>query len=120
MRSTALPLDDTTTRLEAVTLLRLARILNFIKSCIDIHGCLPIAQPYVSDDLSGPMDRDKISHKLVQWFLNDGIIRGVDKNGNLYAHKTDLKLCQNFIKGIKQIYISGVKKGPLTFPASSL
>ncbi len=32
MRSTALPLSDTTTRMESVTLLRLGRILNFMKS----------------------------------------------------------------------------------------
>jgi len=120
MRSTALPLDDTTTRLEAVTLLRLARILNFIKSCIDIHGRLPLARACASNDLSGPIDRDRISHKLVQWFLNDGIIRGVDKNGNIYTHKTDSTLCQKFIKGIRQIPINGVEKGPLTFPVHVL
>ena len=119
MRSTALPLDYTTNRLEAVTLLRLARILNFIKSCIDIHGCLPLAQPCASDDFSGPIDRDRISHQLVQWFLNDGIIRGLDKKGYLYTHTTDSTLCQKFIQQIKQIPINGVKKGPFTFPKST-
>jgi anaerobic magnesium-protoporphyrin IX monomethyl ester cyclase len=116
MRSTALPLDDTTKRLEAITLLRLARILNFIKTRIDIHGSLPLGKTCVSDLLVG--HRDTISHKLVQYFLQDGIIRGVDKKGNLYAHKTDADLCQKFIKAIKTLPLMGVEKGPLTFPLS--
>jgi len=111
MRSSALPLDDRTSRLEAVTLLRLARILNFIKSRIDNHGCLPPAQAFVSEDPPPPIDRDTISHKLLQWFLDDGIIRGIDKNGKLYTHKTDSQLCQKFIKQIRQIPIMGVEKG---------
>ena len=32
MRSTALPVSDTTTRTDSITLLRLGRILNFFKS----------------------------------------------------------------------------------------
>ncbi|MCP4719110.1 MAG: radical SAM protein, partial [Desulfobacteraceae bacterium] len=113
--SSALPLDDRTSRLAAVTLLRLARILNFIKNCIDTHGRLPLAQAFVTEDFHPPIDRDTISHKLLQWFLDDGIIRGVDNKGNLYTHKTDLKLCQKFIRKIKQIPIMGVEKGPLNF-----
>lgn len=113
MRSTALPLDDTTKRLEAVTLLRLARILNFIKTRIDTHGNLPLGKACASDVLYG--NRDFISHKLVQYFLEDGIIRGVDKKGNLYAHRTDADLCQKFIKEIKGLPLMGVEKGPLNF-----
>jgi anaerobic magnesium-protoporphyrin IX monomethyl ester cyclase len=116
MRSTALPLDDTTTRLEAITLLRLARILNFIKTRIDLHGCLPLGEACGNEVMDG--NRDVISHKLVQYFLQDGIIRGVDKKGNLYAHKTDADLCQKFIKAIKTLPLMGVEKGPLTFPLS--
>jgi anaerobic magnesium-protoporphyrin IX monomethyl ester cyclase len=114
MRSTALPLDDTTTRLEAITLLRLARILNFIKTRIDLHGCLPLGEACGNEVMDG--NRDVISHKLVQYFLQDGIIRGVDKKGNLYAHKTDADLCQKFIKKIRDLPLMGVEKGPLNFP----
>lgn len=123
MRSTAFPLDNTTTRLEAVTLLRLARILNFIKSHVDTRECLPLAQAQThegdGDNLHAPLDRDHISQKLVQWFLNDGIIRGMDKKGYLYAHKTDPNLCQEFIEKIKQLPLMGVEKGPFTFPATN-
>ena len=45
MRSSALPIDDTTSRLEAVTLMRLARIINFMKAMIDETGELPEAVP---------------------------------------------------------------------------
>nr|WP_319393884.1 hypothetical protein [uncultured Desulfobacter sp.] len=40
MHSTVFPVEDTTSRLEAVTLLRLARILNFLKSCVEPNGVL--------------------------------------------------------------------------------
>ena len=43
MRSTALPIEDTTTRLASVTLLRLARVLNFMKFLKDQHMALPQA-----------------------------------------------------------------------------
>ncbi len=114
MRSTALPLDDTTKRLAAVTLLRLARILNFIKTRIDIHGNIPLGEN--TSEILDPIDRESISLKLVQYFLQDGIIRGVDKKGKLYAHKTDADLCQEFIKKIKNLPLMGVEKGPLSFP----
>ncbi|MBU0970965.1 MAG: B12-binding domain-containing radical SAM protein [Proteobacteria bacterium] len=115
MRSTAFPLDNTTSRLEAVTLLRLARILNFIKSQVDTKGDLPLAKIYDGKDLHPPFDRDQISQKLVQWFLQDGIIRGMDKKGNLFVHKTDPNLCRKFIEKIKQVPLMGVEKGPFTF-----
>jgi anaerobic magnesium-protoporphyrin IX monomethyl ester cyclase len=165
MRSTALPLDEKTTRLEAITLLRLARILNYIKNCIDNQGVLPLAEPCIIETIPCPYDntantasansstssvmanstnssamanstnssaranstnssareantvranRETISHKLVQWFLNDGIIRGLDKKGNVYTHETDQKLSKNFIHEIKKNPLMGVIKGPLS------
>lgn len=115
MRSTAFPLDNTTSRLEAVTLLRLARILNFIKSHVDTREGLPLAKVYEGEHPHAPFDRDQISRKLVQWFLDDGIIRGMDKQGNLYVHQTDPNLCRKFIERIKQVPLMGVEKGPFTF-----
>jgi radical SAM superfamily enzyme YgiQ (UPF0313 family) len=118
MRSTALPLDNTTTRLEAVTLLRLARILNFIKTRIDTHGHLPQEKRFKAKAWAGGVSdasRDAVSHKLVQYFLQDGIVRGVDKQGRIYAHKTDADLCQKFIQRIKTLPLMGVEKGPVKF-----
>jgi len=125
MRSTALPLDEKTTRLEAITLLRLARILNYLKNCIDDHGFLPLAEA-CNEESTGNCTtikadkaaRDTISHKLVQWFLHDGIIRGMGKNGNVYAHEIDQKLSEKFIHEIKKYPLMGVVKGPLGFPLS--
>jgi len=112
MRSTALPLDNKTSRLEAVTLLRLARILNFIKSHIDIHGQLPLTKDFSPGGLSNSLTRESISLKLIQWFLKDGIIRGVDKKGEIYTHTADFKLCQNFIQKLKKLPLIGT--GDLT------
>ncbi len=126
MRSTALPLDGKTARLEAITLLRLARILNYLKNCIDDHGFLPFAEACNEETLTGSAttrtgkeartDRDTISHKLVQWFLHDGIIRGLERNGNVYAHEIDQKLSEKFVREIKKIPMMGVINGPLHFP----
>ena len=49
----------------------------------------------------------KISKKLLQYFLNDGIVRGVDSDGRIYSHLTDPDLTQQFIKRIKNIKIAG-------------
>ena len=45
MRSSALPLNNTTSRIQAVTLLRLARILNFMKSLKKTNSALPKLEP---------------------------------------------------------------------------
>lgn len=111
MRSTALPIEDNTSRLEAVTLWRLARILNFLKDCLDQEGVLPRAEacscpcvPFAMDSES----RKDISRKLVQWFLHDGRVRGADKKGNVYIHQTDERLCRAFIRQIKDLVLLGV------------
>ncbi len=100
MRSTALPLDHTTSRIQAVTLLRLTRILNYLKSLVDAQGGMASSH------------RDRISKELVELFFNDGIIRGMNENGRIYAHETDLTLTEKFIETLKQTPVTGVRKGP--------
>lgn len=114
MRSTALPLDHTTSRLQAITLLRLARVLNFLKSMIDTKGYLPAPEPCSQStiDLKG-MEREALSEKLIQWFLWDGIIRGLDKKGQIYAHEIDQDLTQEFLLTLKGTPIMGVTQGPI-------
>jgi anaerobic magnesium-protoporphyrin IX monomethyl ester cyclase len=122
MRSSALPLDDRTSRVQAVTLLRLSRILNFMKYLKDTNGFIPESEPEPEHKLkpgSEPdlepllnyqidsSDRQSISVKLLQWFLNDGIIRGVNGDGQVYAHNIDIDLSLEFIKKIKTIEIAG-------------
>jgi radical SAM superfamily enzyme YgiQ (UPF0313 family) len=106
MRSSALPLDYTTSRIEAATLLRLSRILNFMKFLKDTDGAIPEPKPFLEDKIKS-LDRQKISKKILQYFLNDGIVRGVDSDGRIYSHLTDPDLTQQFIKKTKNITIAG-------------
>lgn len=129
MRSSALPLDQATTRLQAVTLLRLSRIINYLKSLADGRGSLPSPLPWIDGEAwelsalqrSGAelkeMDlRDHISLMLVRWFLWDGKIRGMDEDGNIYNHQTDISLCRAFLEKIRKLDFMGVTTGPYAFP----
>ncbi|MCG8641416.1 MAG: B12-binding domain-containing radical SAM protein [Desulfobacterales bacterium] len=116
MRSTAFPIDDTTTRIEAVTLLRLARIINFIKSLIDSKEEIPAPRPFPGDrkgvgkNLSGLVkDRRDQSKQLLQWFLHDGVIRGVGPGGTVYDHTVDFRLTQRFLHALSHCRIAGIK-----------
>jgi hypothetical protein len=109
MRSSALPLDDTTSRIEAATLLRLSRILNFMKHLKDTQGGLPKPEPF-SDTLPAlSSDRQSLSRTLLQWFLQDGKIRGVHPDRTIYTHLTDSDLTQQFIERINALPLAGVK-----------
>ncbi len=106
MRSSALPLDDKTSRIEAVTLLRLSRILNFMKRLKDTSAPIPKPKPFVGQKIK-PSNRQTISKKLLQYFLYDGKIRGVNSDGRIYSHLIDPDLTRQFRKKIKTITISG-------------
>ncbi|MCG8685483.1 MAG: hypothetical protein MI892_11445, partial [Desulfobacterales bacterium] len=122
--STCLPVDHTTSRTQAATLMRLARVINYLKSNIDKYGALP--KPFshnecnqTKSDLTAEKtsfaDREKISELLVRMFLFDAKLRGMDLSGNIYFHKQDTELCDKFIKGIKKIALMGVKNGPVKY-----
>ena len=106
-RSTALPIDHTTSRQEAVTLLRLARLVNFMKHMAD-HG-IPLPRPRdISNSAVPPeVDRMEAGRRLLSWFLHDGIIRGIDVSGRPFAHTTALHLTRMFIDRFKQIDVKG-------------
>jgi radical SAM superfamily enzyme YgiQ (UPF0313 family) len=109
MRSTALPLNDTTSRVEAATLLRLSRILNFMKHLIDTSGALPEPEPFSGFKISMSSDRQTLSKKLLGWFLYDGKIRGAHPDGTIYTHVSDIALARQFIEKINSISITGTK-----------
>ncbi|WP_457551831.1 B12-binding domain-containing radical SAM protein [Desulfobacula sp.] len=109
MRSTAFPLNNTTSRIEAVTLLRLSRIINFMKHLIDTKGDIPDPKPFEGLKKTSSLDRQTLSEDLLQWFLHDGKIRGVQPGGKIYTHIVDTDLTNAFIKRIKIIPISGIK-----------
>ncbi|MCP3876473.1 MAG: radical SAM protein [Desulfobacteraceae bacterium] len=109
MRSSTLPLEDTTSRIEAITLLRLSRILNFMKHLIDTMGTLPDPELFSNHKIDPSSDRQTVSIQLLQSFLYDGKIRGIQPSGEVYSHITDPVLTQNFIKKIQTIPIIGIK-----------
>lgn len=108
-RSTAFPFDPTPCREASLTLLRLARMLNFMKQCVDETGHLPTPEPIPlhAHHLAG--SRCDNGRQLVRWFLNDGIIRGVQKDGKIFSHPTDTRSTRAFIKGLQTTAVCGVK-----------
>lgn len=109
MRSSVFPFDDSTSRLEAVTLLRISRIINFMKHILDLSGKLPDPEVFPGCLTLAVTDREEISQKLFQWFLYDGKIRGITNTGQVYVHLSDIRLVEKFIKELKTINIKGIK-----------
>jgi len=108
LRSSALPLSHTTTRKEAVTILRLARLLNFIKSLLDRKIPLPDASP-APIMVADPADRLDVGKRILSRFLADGRIYGVSPQGEVFAHQISNKLCRQFLAGLESITIRGAR-----------
>ncbi len=110
MRSTALPIEHETTRVQSVTLLRLARILNYVKARIDKGFPLPRALPFdPSMAFKDLTDREGISEKLLSFFLWDGSVFGVGRDGTPYEHAVDKALCKAFIEGLANRPLIGTR-----------
>ena len=99
MRSTALPISDRTTRLDSVTLLRLGRILNFIKS-LHRDECTEADREPGSWTHQA---RKRAGLALLRTFLLEGTIQGMTAEGDTFLHKTSEALCRAFRAGIIQI-----------------
>ena len=106
MRSSALPANDPTRRTEAITLLRLGRILNFIKKLIDAGEMIPEPSKQSSNVSEKFSDPDKT---LLSWFLNDGHIRGMAPDGKLFTHAVCHRLTRMFINGLMSHEIRGCR-----------
>jgi anaerobic magnesium-protoporphyrin IX monomethyl ester cyclase len=106
MRSCALPISHTTRRIESVTLLRLSRILNFMKRLIDGGEKIPDPAPF-EDGAIPSMDSGNPGLTLLSWFLYDGKIRGVTREGVVYEHRISRELARDFIDGIKTVRVRG-------------
>ncbi len=103
MRSSAIPISDTTSRRQSVTLLRLGRILNFIKHLTANDFSLPLFRPVGStleNHTGSPQDRISSGMQLLGAFFYDGRIRGVSSNGDVFEHDIDPALTEMFLKGI--------------------
>jgi radical SAM superfamily enzyme YgiQ (UPF0313 family) len=108
MRSSALPLSHSTTRQESITLLRLSRIVNFMKSLVDSGQPLPDPAP-ASDCIANANDRNDAGRQLLQFFLHDGVIRGISPNGKVFDHEVSPELSKKFLAGLKLIKIKGCR-----------
>ncbi len=109
MRSSAIPISDTTTRVESVTLLRLGRILNFMKSLIDSGAGLPDPEPEPArTERPDPLRRVETGRILLGWFLHDAIIRGITPEGETFRHDCSPDLCKAFVEGLKGLTVRGV------------
>jgi radical SAM superfamily enzyme YgiQ (UPF0313 family) len=106
MRSSALPLSHTTTRKDSITLLRLSRIVNFMKHLIDRGDQIPDASP-AADRIENPRNRETAGKQLLQSFLNDGKIRGASLGGEVFEHEISVELSRKFLAGLQSINIRG-------------
>ena len=110
MRSSTIPISHTTSRLESVTLMRLARILNFLKALKDENIALPEPETFAPQSISKILpDRTASGIKLVQWFLADGKIRGLTHNRTIYEHKTSASLTQRFLEKLELNTLKGCR-----------
>jgi len=109
LRSSVLPIDHTTSRTEAATLLRLSRILNFMKSLVDQGIGVPKPAPPPAKPALDPGDRRAAGIKLLQWFLHDGNIRGLAPDGDVYLHLVAPRLTRAFLAGLQEIRLRGCK-----------
>lgn len=103
MRSSAFPISHTTRRIEAVTIARLGRILNFMKSLIKKGHGLPAPRPFQGEVLPDLEDREEKGKQLLSWFLYDGRIRGITPDGHIFEHLADDTLVTQFLTGIQSL-----------------
>ncbi len=108
-RSTALPLGGPQERSETATLLRLARVLNFMKRCVDKGGALPVPARLDAKLSLPPQAREANGRLLLQGFLHDGKIRGIDRRGRVYVHPAADHLIRAFRDGLGTIALKGVR-----------
>jgi anaerobic magnesium-protoporphyrin IX monomethyl ester cyclase len=105
IRATAFPIDQRTSQRDAATLLRLGRVLNFIKK-IRAAG-MPIPRPAPVDDRLDPsLGRLAAGRRLLAAFLLDGHIRGIEPDGTVYRHRVSAVLARRFLTGLRSAPVS--------------
>jgi len=99
-------LSHTTTRKQVVTLLRLGRILNFMKLLKDIDaGAGGIGQRPV--DTRNSEARIEIGKNLLKMFLDDGKIRGITLDNDIFEHNISIELSRRVIRELQNVQIRG-------------
>jgi radical SAM superfamily enzyme YgiQ (UPF0313 family) len=108
LRSSALPLAHATSRLESATILRLSRVLNFMKSLLDRQ--IPLPRP---DDAAirslNPNRRLEAGLRLLGRFLGTARISGITAAGAVYDHLISEDLARQFLNGIRSTEIRGTR-----------
>jgi radical SAM superfamily enzyme YgiQ (UPF0313 family) len=106
LRASALPIDHTTGREESATLLRLGRVLNFMKRLLDTGQPLP---PPSHAGLTGidPANRTEAGRRLLAAFLADGRIRGLTPEGQIHEHRMSTAMTARFLGGLQTRRLRG-------------
>jgi radical SAM superfamily enzyme YgiQ (UPF0313 family) len=107
LRSSALPVDHTTSRRQSATLLRLGRLVNFVKAIVDRGEALPRPAP-CPDRVDPRMDRHEMGRLLLAGFWMDQKLRGVDDDGQVYCQPVDPGLCRCFHLKMRGRRVCGV------------
>jgi hypothetical protein len=103
MRATALPVGDALARRRTATLLRLGRLLNFIKALVDGGEALPAPKPLDGESIEATDDRLALGRRLLAAFLHDGRLRGADAAGNVWVHPCDDGLTERFRRALRHV-----------------
>ncbi len=106
MRSSAFPVSHTTDRAQAVTILRLGRILNYMKFLIESGYNIPEPAPFIEKEIKYN-DRIETGIELLSYFLFDGKIRGVNKEGSVYENNICAKAAGLFVEQIIKVGLKG-------------
>ncbi len=112
LRATALPISDTTSRQDSITLLRLSRILNFFKSLDPIEReavlrvaakpcpqAIPERLPVAGrggETKTQAASRREAGKTLLRIFLQSGAIYGLSPDGRIFRHCVSEALCGEF------------------------
>jgi radical SAM superfamily enzyme YgiQ (UPF0313 family) len=108
MRSSAFPVSHTTGRRQAVTILRLGRIVNFMKYLKDNGRVIPGPSLCMNMKMS-PAERTETGEKLLAMFLYDGKIRGINRSGDIYEHEICEETAGAFLEGFKRTEVRGTR-----------
>lgn len=102
-RSSCLPVSDTSSRLETVTLLRLGRVLNFMKALVRDGIALPAPAPIGPDERLDPFDRAGSGRRLLAAFFHDAVLRGLSPEGTPFPHAVEERLSARFVDGLRDL-----------------
>jgi len=106
MRATTLPISHTTSRAETATLLRLGRILNYMKQLVNRESKFDDPN-HNKKTLSSRTARLEQGQKILDLFFKTGNIMGIDPAENLYEHAVAKNLTRQFLKGMQSLTIRG-------------